>query len=93
MIIIEIAAQPSGAHRNQETQSTFPVPAGWIAVPPALEAAARAALPFAVLTVENGVLTEITQGEVPEIPDTPEAESAEERLTALENAVERGLSL
>lgn len=83
MIIIELAPQRSGAHRNQETWNDIPVPAGWIAVPPALEKKALETLPFAVLTVEGGVLTEITQGEVPEVPDAPETATTEEILDVL----------
>ena len=39
---------------------------GWIAVPPELEAQARACCPYCLLEIENGALVDITPLERPE---------------------------
>lgn len=74
MLIIEQAALPNGAHRNQ--QSTFrDIPEGWLPVMPSIEAEAVGYLPFINIdTVERGWITKVSQGTVPEPEPEPEPE-------------------
>lgn len=61
-LIIEISALPNGAHRNQSGIINN-IPEGWLEVPVALEPAAQSFLPFVLLTVEDGGLTDIRSNE------------------------------
>ena len=70
MLIIEIAPQANGAHRNQTGAHIAEIPSGWAAVPAELEAEAMSYLPFIDLTVTDGQITGVAQGEIP----TPEPE-------------------
>lgn len=91
MQIIEIAALPNGAHRNQ-TGTFRAIPEGWAVVPEGL--AIPQAFPFVSIEVEDGVVTGMTAGTVPEPEPEPEPEpTIDERVTAIENAIERGLAL
>lgn len=91
MQIIEIAALPNGAHRNQ-TGTFRTITDGWAEVPSSIEIPDT--FPFVNLTVENGVVTSMTAGVVPEPEPEPEPEpTIDERVTALESAIEKGLSL
>jgi hypothetical protein len=65
MLIIKKEPFENGAHENQ-SGNLKTVPDGWLAVPPELEAEAAGYLPFILLTVENGVITAVAQGEEPE---------------------------
>ena len=71
MLIIEIAAQSNGAHRNQ-TGTFRTIPDGWAEVPSSIEIPDT--FPFVNIEVENGVVTSMTAGVVPE----PEPESEPE---------------
>ena len=67
--------------RNLEYQSHRRYPenwmgGGWIAVPPELEARARACCPYCELEIENGALVDITPLERPE-PAEPEPDGLE----------------
>ena len=91
MLIIEIAAQSNGAHRNQ-TGTFRTIPEGWAVVPEGMEIPDT--FPFVNLTAEDGVVTSMTAGVVPESEPEPEPEpTIDERVTALESAIEKGLSL
>lgn len=72
MLIIEQAALPNGAHRNQ--QGTFrDIPEGWLPVMPSIEAEALGYLPFiAIDEVDRGWITAVSQGTIP--PPEPEPE-------------------
>ena len=72
MLIIEIAPQANGAHRNQIQKGRIirNIPEGWAAVPVDLEDEAVSYLPFINLTVVDGEITGVAQGEIP----TPEPE-------------------
>ena len=70
MKIIEIAAMDNGAHRNQTTSGTIPIPSGWVAIPNNM--AIPDTFPFVDLTVEDGVLVSMTPGIVPEPEPDPE---------------------
>ncbi len=69
MQIIEIAALPNGAHRNQ-TGVAHP-PAGWAEIPPELELPET--FPFAALTLEGDRVTAMTGLPMPEPPEEDEA--------------------
>lgn len=91
MLIIEIAALENGAHRNQ-TGTFRTIPEGWAVVPKGMEIPDT--FPFVNLTAEDGVVTSMTAGTVPEPEPEPEPEpTLEERVTSIESAIERGLSL
>ena len=92
MQIIEIAALPNGAHRNQTGTFRNGLPDGWAVVPDDLEIPET--FPFVTLEVEDGIVTSMTAGTVPEPEPEPEPEpTIDERVTAIENAIERGLAL
>lgn len=63
MRIIEIAALPNGAHRNQ-TGKFKVIPDGWALVPDDMEIPAT--FPFVGVTAEDGIVTSMTEGVVPE---------------------------
>ena len=92
MQIIEIAALPNGAHRNQTGTFRNGLPDGWAVVPDSLEIPET--FPFVDIEVEDGIVTAMTASTVPEPEPEPEPEpTIDERVTALESAIERGLSL
>lgn len=72
MVIIEINPLSNGAHRNQIQKGRIirNIPEGWAAVPVDLEDEAVSYLPFINLTVVDGEITGVAQGEIP----TPEPE-------------------
>ena len=91
MLIIEITALENGAHRNQ-TGTFRTIPEGWAVVPDGMEI--PDIFPFVNLTAEDGVVTSMTAGVVPEPEPEPTPEpTLEERVSNIENAIERGLSL
>lgn len=66
MLLIEQTALPNGAHRNQRGNFRT-VPEGWLPVMPSIEAEAVGYLPFIVIDeVEQGWITKVSQGEIPE---------------------------
>ena len=71
MLIIEIAALSNGAHRNQ-TGTFRTIPDGWAIVPAEIEIPDT--FPFVDITVEDGVVTSMTAGVVPEPEPEPEPE-------------------
>lgn len=82
MLIIEITAQSNGAHRNQ-TGTFSTIPDGWAVVPDDLEIPDT--FPFVNIEVEDGVVTSMTAGVVPEPEPEPEPEpTIDERVTSLE---------
>lgn len=82
MRIIQIIPQPNGAHRNQST-SAKTAPDGWAIIPP--ELTIPSTFPFVDIEVEDGVVTVMTAGVVPEPEPEPEPEpTVDERVTALE---------
>ena len=91
MLIVEIQALENGAHRNQ-TGTFHTIPDGRAEVPSNIEIPDT--FPFVNLTAEDGVVTSMTAGVVPEPQPEPEpAPTLEDRVTNLESAIERGLSL
>lgn len=89
MRIIEIAALPNGAHRNQ-TGSFSRIPDGWAKVPSDMD---LENFPFGDLTVAEinyeMTVTSWTPGTIPEptpAPITDPSPTVEERLTNLETS-------
>ena len=84
MKIIEIAALSNGAHNNQTTNGTIPVPDGWAVIPDGME---TPDFPFGDITVDNQtppVVTSWTPLPIPEPEPAPEPEpTADEVLNAL----------
>lgn len=72
-MIIKLEPYENGAHANQSNTPKV-IPDGWVAVPRHLEAEAMSYLPFIELTVEDGVLTAVAQGTIPEPEPEPEPE-------------------
>lgn len=71
MRIVEIAALPNGAHRNQTAHRC---PDGWAIIPDSLDCAN---FPFGTPTVANGVVTAWEAGVIPADPQ-PTAEELRE---------------
>ena len=67
-MLIEIKPLPNGAHRNQST-TLRRVPDGWAVVPDTI--VIPSTFPFVDITVENGVVTSMTPGVVPEPEPEP----------------------
>lgn len=71
MHIIEIAALPNGAHRNQDG-FIGDVPVGWAVIPDSIKIPST--FPFVNITASNGMVTSMTAGTVPDpepVPDEP----------------------
>ena len=84
-MIIKIEQNVNGSHCNQ-SGSFNAVPDGWALVPPEIKIPST--FPFVDIKVVEGIVTEMTAGTLPLPEPTPEPEpTAEERLTALEEAV------
>ena len=86
MRTIEITALSNGAHNNQTTNSTIPVPDGWAILPDDME---TPNFPFGDITVDETqtppVVTSWTPLPIPEPEPAPEPEpTADERISALE---------
>lgn len=81
MFIIEIEPLDNGAHRNQ-TGDFRTLPEGWAGVPSSTEIPDT--FPFVNIEVENGVVTSMTAGVVPDPEPEPEPEPTDtEVLNAL----------
>ncbi len=83
MKIIETRALENGAHRNQEFYGSFvpQVPNGWAVIPEDMPIPDT--FPFVYIEVENGVVTAMTAGVVPEPEPVPEPPpTAMERVEA-----------
>ena len=83
MRIIKIKALENGAHDNQNGTLSY-VPEGWAIIPDTIEIPDT--FPFVNIEVEDGVVTKMTEGIVPEPTPMPEPErepSTDEVLNAL----------
>lgn len=70
-MIIKVEAYSNGAHANQSI-TPEPVPDGWAVVPDGM--AIPDTFPFVNVSAENGVVTGMTAGTVPEPETEPEPE-------------------
>ena len=86
MQIIEITALPNGAHRNQ-TGDFRTIPEGWAVVPEEMEIPET--FPFVNIETEDGVVTSMTAGEVPEPEPELEYVTYEELAAAIREGVNR----
>lgn len=87
MRIIEIEALENGAHRNQSTSRDIAVPEGWAVIPD--DMGLPATFPFVDIAVEDGVVTSMTAGVMPEPAPAPEPEPDiwDELADAIRNGV------
>lgn len=91
MLIIEIQPLENGAHRNQ-TCNLNTIPKGWAEVPPGISVPDT--FPFVDIEVEGQTVTSMKPGVVPEPEPEPEPEpTLEDRVSSIETAIERGLTL
>ena len=83
MLIVELESRANGARGNMRYNAVpedFTPPEGWAVVPENLEEEALGYLPFIELTVEDGAITAVAQGPIPEpAPPDPEVAAAEVR--------------
>lgn len=88
MRIIEIEALSNGGRRNQTVDGVLSnIPLGWAVIPDDMKIPTT--FPFVNIEVEDGVVTAMTEGTMPE-PD-PEVEpepNLEERVATLESETE-----
>ena len=86
MKIIKIEANLNGAHRNQTSSGTIPVPSGWAIIPEGME---TPNFPFGSITVDNQtppVVTSWTPLPIPEPEPEPDpAPTTGDRVAALES--------
>lgn len=83
MRFIEIEALENGAHRNQDSTLSY-IPEGWAIIPDTIEIPDT--FPFVNIEVEDGVVTKMTAGVVPEpipMPEPKQEPSADDVLNAL----------
>ena len=91
MLIIEIQPLENGSHRNQ-TCNLNTIPEGWAEVPP--EISVPDTFPFVDIEVNGQIVIDMTAGTVPEPEPEPEPEpTLEDRVSSIETASERGLTL
>lgn len=91
MLIIEIQPLENGAHRNQ-TCNLNTIPEGWAEVPDSISVPDT--FPFVDIEVDGQTVTSMTAGTVPEPEPEPEPEpTLEDRVSSIETAIERGLTL
>lgn len=91
MLIIEIQPLENGAHRNQ-TCNLNTIPKGWAEVPPGISVPDT--FPFVDIEVDGQTVIAMTAGIVPEPEPEPEPEpTPEDRVSSIETAIERGLTL
>lgn len=91
MLIIEIQPLENGAHRNQ-TCNLNTILDGWAEVPSSITV--PDAFPFVDIEVNGQIVIDMTAGTVPEPEPEPEPEpTLEDRVSSIETAIERGLTL
>jgi hypothetical protein len=89
MYMIEIAALDNGAHKNQTFHGTLP--AGWAIIPDGFTLPAT--FPFVDVEVSDGIVTKLTEREMPEPSPLPEPEIALESLAAENTKLKAQLKL
>lgn len=89
MYMIEIAALDNGAHRNQTFHGTLPT--GWAIIPDTISLPAT--FPFVDVEADGGVVTKLTEREIPEQPPLPEPEVTLESLSAENTKLKAQLKL
>ena len=87
MLAIDLNAMKNGAHNNlcyDTVPNGYTLPEGWAIVPKELEEEAVGYLPFIELTLEDGAITGVAQGPIPE-PAPPDLEEAAAEIRAKRN--------
>ena len=70
MTIIELAPIKNGAHHNQTVSGKITIPNGWAVIPE--EMALPETFPFVNVEAQDGIVTALTPGTVPEPQPEPE---------------------
>jgi hypothetical protein len=89
MLIIEIAALETGAHRNQNGFLSY-VPDGWAVVPDNIEVPDT--FPFVDIEVEGQTVIAMTPGVVPEPEPIPEPVETEATTADMAAAIMEGVN-
>ena len=79
MKLIKIIAAENGAHENQ-TCNLSAVPDGWAIIPDSMTI--PDSFPFVNITVEDGVVTSMTAGTMPEVEPVEEQPTQLDRIEA-----------
>lgn len=84
MTIIELAPEKNGAHHNQTVSGKIPIPNGWAVIPEDMEIPET--FPFVNVEAQDGIVTALTPGTVPEPQPEPEpTPTVDARVAKLEN--------
>lgn len=67
MWIVKLTANPNGSHNNHRADHISEVPDGWAMIPDGFPV--PSSFPFVVIEAENGVVTSMTEVEVPPAPE------------------------
>lgn len=82
MRLIKIASEENGGHSNQTINGKIPVPDGWAIIPEEMEV--PESFPFVGVEAQDGVVTRLTPGVVPEAePEQKETVSTEDVLKSI----------
>ena len=82
MLFVSLTENENGTRPNLRSSVSegLELPPGWAAVPEELEEEASSYLPYLSLTLEDGAITGVAQGPIPEpAPPDPEVAAAEVR--------------
>lgn len=84
MTIIELASLRNGAHHNQTVSGEITVPNGYAVIPEDMKIPET--FPFVNVEAQDGIVTALTPGTVPEPQPEPEpTPTVDERVEKLEN--------
>lgn len=83
MTIIEISPLGNGAHRNQTVSNQITAPSGWAVIPEGM--ALPKTFPFVEVEAQDGIVTALRPGTMPDVPSPTPEPTTEERLAALES--------
>lgn len=83
MTIIEISPLGNGAHRNQTVSNQITAPSGWAVIPE--EMALPETFPFVEVEAQDGIVTALRPGTMPDVPSPTPEPTTEERVEKLEN--------
>ena len=90
MNLIEICPQENGAHRNQTIDRKIQVPDGWAVIPD--DVMIPNMFPFVDVTTENGVVTSMTAGTIPDpvVPSLTEVQK--DKLAEINDACDAAIT-
>ena len=90
MNLIEICPQENGAHRNQTIDRKIQVPDGWAVIPD--DVMIPNMFPFVDVTTENGVVTSMTAGTIPDPVVPLLAEEQKDKLAEINAACDAAIT-